>query len=87
MVAPDVRIEVRREETRESFVSRLHRLDFDSIPGLFETILMRAAPFDAVPLDRDAGLRPVMTVTVLANADGWQAAMRAAAAWVGANEQ
>ena len=86
VIAPDVRVEVRREGTGETFVSRLHRLDFQSIPVLMEAVVMRATPFDAAPLDHDAGLRPVMTITMLATDDGWQAAMATAAALMGAME-
>lgn len=75
VVAPDVRIEVRRgESATPDVVVRLHRLDLESIPVMLDAMVARAAPFDAVPLDHDAGLRPVMTATFLANDAGRQAA-------------
>jgi len=75
VVAPDVRVELRRVDTGEAFVSRAHRLDFESIPVLLEALCVRMTPFDAAPLDQDAGLRPIMTMTVFATDDGVQALM------------
>lgn len=72
-VAADMRIEL-RPEGEPAGVLRLHASDFEDPGALVLALLGRSTWLDAAPLDHDAGLTPRVTLTVLANDAGADAA-------------